>query len=135
MTTHQDQEVNIPTKKRGQYNKKADLNSKQARYALAVAEGNTKIKSLEIAGYAKHYGAINRVENSATFRAVKEKYADTLFRKITPEIVVDQHIKLLMQDDNLNMKAVGVKMAIDAIDNSASTINNDADQVTVILRQ
>jgi hypothetical protein len=109
-----------------------ELESKVGKYFLGLKAGKTKSRAVLEAGYS-YTNSIDRVEASKGFQALKAYYKDELTKRMTIGQIADEHMKVMMQDNELGPKMAAIKIALDKIEPEEHKSDDD-ERVMVILK-
>lgn len=110
-----------------------NLNSKAGRYVIARVKGKNKTQAALSAGYsestAKNAGSL--VETSKEVQSIKAYYRDKLLGRISLDSIAEEHLKIVLQDDDRSAKLRAIELALDKIE--PENIPQEEDKILVVL--
>ena len=113
---------------------KPNLNSRAGKYVTARVKGKNKKEAALEAGYSlkSARNATSVIENTKEVQKLKEYYREKLLGKITLEDLADEHIKIILQDDDKSAKLRAIELGLDKIE--PDSIPQEEDRILVILK-
>jgi hypothetical protein len=114
-------------------NKKPDIDSKIGKYFINRQKGINKRQAQLQAGFPDGQHA-HRIENTKTYKAIEKVfYKDALLSKITIHELADEHLKNILQDNDLGAKNKAIQMALEKLEPD-KVVSNTEDGLTVIFK-
>lgn len=119
------------TKEKKERNKTPDLNSRTGKYFLARKKGLRQKDAAELLNIHPHYAP--RLEKTKAYQAlVQTYYKDELLTRVTMGQIAEEHAKNILQDQDKGAKNTAIKMALDKVE--PSEMSREDDKLIVVLR-
>lgn len=105
-------------------------NSKTYKYFKARTQGATKKEACILAN--ANPNSASQIENTKQYEILQENFKDILQKKLTKDIVAQEHIKIILQDSELPSKLQAIKLYTEITEPDKQTAQ--AQQVNIVLR-
>jgi hypothetical protein len=104
--------------------------SKTYKYFKARTEGKTKKESCILANANPNSGS--QIENTKQYALLEENFKDILQKKLTKDIVAQEHVKIIQQNGELSSKLSAIKLYYEVVEPDKQQAQQQ--QVNIVLR-
>lgn len=109
------------------------MESKAAKFFVAHRiKGMSKSKAARVATISDPRN-INKFEESATYKALEEKYKDVLLKHIGMDSVAEKHVEVINQDKDMSARLNAIKLYLERVEPEVAEKDTE-DQMLVVLR-